>query len=217
MALPKAVLAALPAILFVAALPASAQSSIFVCTDAAGKKHTSDKPPPECLGREIRQLNPDGSLRRLIEPPLTPEQRAARAAEEAQKREAADRQREQSRRDLALLATYSSAEQIEAARTRALAGRQAVVDRSVSRLQQLAMDRKKIDQEAEFYAKRDQPDQLKRAYASNDALRQAEERIIADSKVEMRQIDERYAADARRFRELEASGMAGRRGTSPSP
>ncbi|MFN7570588.1 MAG: DUF4124 domain-containing protein [Betaproteobacteria bacterium] len=202
--------------MLIATSPALAQRSIFVCTDTAGKRITADRPPPECAGREIRELNADGSLRRVIAPPPTPEQRAARAAEEARQKEAAERQSEQTRRDLALLATYSSVEQIEAARARALAGRQATIDRAQVRKQQLEAQRKKLDQEAEFYPKRDLPDRLKRAYADNDMLRQAEDRIIADTGADMRRIGESFDADARRFRELEAAGSTGRRSTAPA-
>ncbi|MCE2970612.1 MAG: hypothetical protein LW847_10425 [Burkholderiales bacterium] len=215
MASPKSAAACLAALL-AATLPALAQRSIFVCTDAAGKRITADRPPPECAGREIRELNADGSLRRVIEPPPTPEQRAARAAEETRQKEAAERQREQTRRDLALLATYSSVAQIEAARARALAGRQATIDRAQVRKQQLEAQRKKLDQEAEFYPKRDLPEKLKRAYADNDMLSQAEDRIIADTRADMQRIGEGFDADARRFREMEAAGSTGRRSTAPA-
>lgn len=42
--------------------PAQAQSSgIYTCIDAQGKRHTADRPIPECLDREQRLLNRDGS------------------------------------------------------------------------------------------------------------------------------------------------------------
>ena len=63
---------------------------LYVCTDARGRTHSGDRPPAECVNREIRVLNRDGSLREVIPAPLTAEQRAARAAEEQRKAEEAD-------------------------------------------------------------------------------------------------------------------------------
>jgi hypothetical protein len=184
--------------------------SIYVCTDAGGKRITSDRPPPECAGREIRELRSDGSIKRVIEPPIAPAQRAAREAEEARKKEAAEKQREQTRRDLALLETYASVKEVEAARTRALASRQTIIERAQARKKQLVAQRKKIDLEAEFYAKRELPDKLKRAYADNDALQHTEDRIIADTQAEITRINASFDADAKRFHELEEAGAVNR-------
>jgi hypothetical protein len=184
--------------------------SIYVCTDAGGKRITADRPPPECAGRQIRELRADGSVKRVLEPPPAPEDRAARAAEEARKQEAAEKQREQTRRDLALLETYASSKEIEAARVRALAGRQTLVERSQTRKKQLVEQRKKIDVEAEFYANRALPDKLKRAYADNDTLQKAEDRIIADTQAEIGRINASFDADAKRFHELEEAGAVNR-------
>jgi hypothetical protein len=181
---------------------------LFVCLDANGKRITSDRPPPECATREIRELNPDGSLKRIIGPPLTAEQRAARAAEEQRKKEEAERAAEQRRNDRALLETYSSVEQIERARGRALAGRRLEVERAQRRKTELVEQSKKLDKEAEFYAKRELPDKLKRAYAELEGKQQTEDRIIADAQADMKRIDESYTADAKRYRELVADGLA---------
>src|SRR5882724_9514780 len=59
-------------LLALAAGGAHAQS--FVCTTASGKTVVGDQFPPECFDRETRELRSDGSLRRIIPPPLTPEQ-----------------------------------------------------------------------------------------------------------------------------------------------
>ena len=52
-------------------------AGIYTCTDGQGRKLTSDRPIAECVSREQRQLNRDGSLRRTVPPTLTPEERAA--------------------------------------------------------------------------------------------------------------------------------------------
>jgi hypothetical protein len=198
--------AAITAALFLCGIgAAAAQQSIFVCSDAKGRTVSGDRPPAECVGA-IRELRSDGSVRRVIEPPLTPEQKAARAAEEKRQREEAERQRAQMRKDLALLETYASEEEIENARARALATRQALIERATRRLEEHKRERKKLDNEAEFYAKREMPDKLKRAYEGNAALIRSEEKVIADSRAEVQRINERFDAERKRWRELVSAG-----------
>ncbi len=187
-------------------LAGSAQAQLYVCTDAKGRTYSGDKPPVECADRQVRELRSDGSVRRVIEPPLTPEQKAARAAEEKRQKEEAERQRENMRKDLALLDAYANEQEIEETRNRALASRIAIIERAKKRIEDHAKDRKKIDQEAEFYAKREVPEKIKRSYQLNDSLVRSEEKIIADAKADMDRVNERFDNDLRRFRELINAG-----------
>src|SRR5438445_11897262 len=60
----------------VAALAGAASAPIYSCIDANGKRLTSDRPIAECSTREQRILNPDGSVRRIVPPTMTAEERA---------------------------------------------------------------------------------------------------------------------------------------------
>ncbi len=102
------VLVASGVVVLLSALPVAAQTSLYSCTTASGKNITADLPPPECYNRPIKELRPDGSTRRVIEPPLSPEQRASRETEERRKADEDEKRRYQMRRDLALLETYGS-------------------------------------------------------------------------------------------------------------
>ena len=53
--------------------------SIYTCVDKQGRKLTSDRPIPECIDREQRELGPSGTLRRVIGPTLTQQEREALA------------------------------------------------------------------------------------------------------------------------------------------
>jgi hypothetical protein len=197
-----AVLAAAFALL--AATPAAA--NVFVCTDAHGRVITSDRPPPECAKVPIRELRPDGSVRRVIEPPLTAEQRRERAEQARREYQEQERRRAQARRDIALMETYASEDEIESARQAALASRQALIDRAHSRLDNFARERKRLDDEAEFYANRKMPDKLAHAFEANASLTQSEQKLIADMQAEMARINERFDAELKRFRELVLAG-----------
>lgn len=194
------------ALLLACALPAQAQTSLYSCTTASGKNITADLPPPECHNRPIRELRPDGSTRRVIEPPLTPEQRAARDAEERRKLDEQERRRQQMRKDVALLETYGDEADIEDARVRALATREAVIERAHKRMDDLKAERKKLDDEKEFYAKRDMPEKLKRSFAGNAEAVEAQKKVIADAEAEKARVNARFDGEVKRFRELVAAG-----------
>jgi hypothetical protein len=186
--------------------PACAWSQLYVCTTPGGRTLTGDVPPHECQNVVIRELNRDGSVRRVIEPPLTPEQRSARELEEKKRHEREMIAQEQMRKDRALLETYASEDEIEASRDRTLASRQTLIDRANQQLKEFKMDRKRLEDEAEFYAKRQLPDKLKRAMDDNTALQAQQAHAIDDIRADMRRINERYDAELRRFRELVMRG-----------
>jgi hypothetical protein len=183
-----------------------ARAQLFVCTTAAGKTITADQPPVECWDRTVRELRSDGSVRRTIEPPLTAEQRAERDAEAKRQIEQAERQRGQMRRDLSLLETYGSEGEIEATRNRALGDRQVLIERALKRMDELKLERKKLDNESEFYVKHDVPEKLRRALATNGEMVISQQKVIAETRADMARVNERYDAEAKRFRELVNSG-----------
>jgi hypothetical protein len=185
---------------------AAGTGALYVCTDARGKTITADQPPPQCSDRPVKELRPDGSVRRVIEPPLTAAQREQKAAEERRKAEEEVRRRDQVRRDQALLDAYGDENEIEEARVRTADSRRALIDRARKRMEELQRERKKLDDESEFYARREKPDKLKRAYDTNATMVKAQEKIIADTEAELARINERFDADRKRFRELMQTG-----------
>jgi len=196
------------AALFVAAASAaaqSAQSSIYSCT-ANGRTYSGDRPPAECANSDIRELNRDGSLRRVIPRPLSVEEQRARALEAKKRLEDEERMMSQRRRDRSLLEAYANEDEIEAARTKALDSSQVVIARSSQRIENLKIEKKRLDDESEFYKKREVPDSIKRGYILNTQSVSAEERVIAEARAEMQRINERFDAEKKRFRELLAQG-----------
>jgi hypothetical protein len=200
------VLFATSAWLLLASLPAAAQTSLYSCTTTAGKNITADLPPPECWNRPIKELRPDGSTRRVIEPPLSPAQQAAREAEERRQNDEAEKRRAQMRKDVALLETYGSEQDIEEARVRAVATREVVIERAHKRMDDLKGERRKLEDEKEFYTKRDMPEKLKRSFAGNAEAMQQQEKVIADANAEKARVNARFEAERQRFRELVTAG-----------
>jgi hypothetical protein len=110
------------------------------------------------------------------------------------------------RRDLALLETYATEAEIEETRNRALGSRQQLIDRAQQRLAEHHKERKRLDSEAEFYARRDMPDKLKRAFEGNAALTRTEQRIIDEVRADMERVNARFDAELGRWRQLVSSG-----------
>ena len=188
-----------------AAAAQPAPGAIFTCT-VNGKTFSGDRVPPECSNADLRELNRDGSVRRVIARPLTLEEQRARAVEAKKRLEDEDQQLAQRRRDKSLLEAYSSEEEIEAVRAKSLESSNKAVVRANQRIAGLNGERKKLDDEAEFYKKRVLPDQIKRSYVSIQQQVSAEERIASEARAEIQRINERFDAEKRRFREVLAQG-----------
>jgi hypothetical protein len=189
-----------------ALLPIGAWSQLYVCTTPGGRTLTGDTPPPECQNVVIRELNRDGSIKRVIEPPLTPEQKRRREEDDKKRRALEMAAQEQLRKDRALLETYASEDEIDASRDRTLASRQALIERANQQLKEIKMEHKRLEDETEFYARRQLPDKLKRALEDNAELQTQQLKTIDDIRAEMQRINERYDAELRRFRELVMRG-----------
>ncbi len=181
-------------------------AQLYVCTTRSGKTISGDRPPEECADRPVRELRGDGSVRRVIEPPLTEEQKAQREVERKKRIAEELAAREQLRKDRALLEAYGSEAEIEDARDRQLAQRNQMIEVAKKRLQGHMEARKKLDDEKEFYVKRQVPEKLKQAYVANDAIIRSEEKVLASLRADIVRINERFDEDRRRFAELVISG-----------
>lgn len=193
---------------------AAAQVLIFSCTDAGGKRLSSDRPLIECSGREQRVLNADGSLNRILPPPLTADERAV--LEERERRIAAERtaKLEAVRRDRNLLARYPTEAAHEAARAAALEDARGALRSSQARLATLAAERKPLVVEAEFYAGKTLPLKLRTQLDAVDAAVEAQRNLNANQQAELHRVNALYDADLSRLKKLWAGAEPGSVGTA---
>ena len=189
---------------------AQASSRIYTCKDASGKTITSDRPLPECQGREGRVLSKTGTTVQTIEAPLTDEQRAAREAEEEKKKEAAVLRAEQLRRDKALLSTYQNLDDLESKRQRALLQVEREMRESEKRVSLLEKAEQENKQELEFYKRKQMPVELKRRVDENEGALRAERLLLASKKDEIIQVHQKFDEDKRRYTELTAGPGKGK-------
>jgi hypothetical protein len=183
--------------------PAAPTGSIFTCIDARGQRLTSDRPIVECLDREQKELKKDGTVRRTIGPSLTAQERAA--LEERERKLAEERQRKDvERRALkALLARYPNQAVHDADRVKALRAAQDVIAAGERRVAELEEQRRKLQQETEFYKDRSKwPPKLKRQIEENEQQMAAQLRFIDAQGEEKKRIDARFDDELARLKPL---------------
>jgi hypothetical protein len=177
---------------------------IYTCVDAQGRKLTSDRPIPECNDREQKLLNPSGTVKQKIGPTLTAAERAAQESKEKQELEERNRISEEHRRDKALLSRYPSRAVHDKERAEALAQINAVSKAAATRLTELTAQRKKLDDEMEFYKKNPNkaPEYLRRQLEENTQSAAVQKRFIADQDEEVRRVNGRFDDELVRLRQL---------------
>lgn len=188
----------------------SAKPSIYTCVDAKGHRITSDRPIPECLDRDQRLLNPDGSLRGVRERYLSPAERAARDEERHRQQLEAAAKMDAVRRDRNLLARYPNQAAHDKARAAALDDVQHSIEVSKTRLLELERERQPLLSEAEFYAKQKRlPPKLKRALDDNEASTDAQKSLIQNQQVELRRVTALYDTELAKLKRLWAGAPPG--------
>ena len=159
-------------------------------------------PPPECANVEIRELNPDGSLRRIIPPRQTPEQKKAEEEKRRQSAECDERNEAQRQENEALIRRYPIEDDLIVARDRTLANEKARLDQQNQRLKDLKVARARLEDEKALYKGRQLPDALQADFKANDSSSAAAEHQVEVLNSEMEQIAKKFAADLKRYREL---------------
>lgn len=183
--------------------------SIFTCVDAAGRRLTADRPIAACNDREQRVLNADGSLRRILPPQMTADERAA--FEEVERRREAEMQakRDAIRRDRNLLARFPDEAAHQRAREAALDDVRNAVRASEQRLADLNKERKPLMDEAEFYNGRTMPPKLRNQIDAVDVALVAQRATVVNQQAEIGRITALFDAELAHLRRLWAGAQPG--------
>lgn len=182
----------------------AAGANIFCCNDERGKQVCGDILPMACVGRAYREINQVGMVVRIVEAPLSPEMKALRAQEERKKQEAEEAEREQRRMDAALMQTYATESDIDLMRQRAEADVYKAIAAANEKIAEAKKRRKKFENEAEFYKKKQVPPEVEKGLKDEDYEIRAQEELIEAKKREFDLIKAKYDEDRRRFRDMKA-------------
>jgi chromosome segregation ATPase len=185
-------------------LPIAAHSqSIYICKDAAGKTFTSDRLLSECAGRAVREMDKNGMVRREIPAPLTLEQKRQKHAEEERIKAEAEAAEQQKQADRAMLARYRNENDIADARRRTLELVQDQITRESGALATAEKDKKEVQQKLEqFGNKKPVPPFLQAKLTEGDQSIAAIKKKIAGYQAEAAQINLKFDATLKRYREL---------------
>ena len=138
------------AVLLAAAF-APAAGAAYKCTDAKGVTHIGDTPPEACATIVMYEMHPNGTIIRKIDPTPTAQQLRA-LQDEQEKRKEADRvAAEQKRKDMALLATYSTEREFDVVRDRNIEPITGRIHGNEERIKAVEKRIREIEDEMEFY------------------------------------------------------------------
>ena len=180
---------------------------IYTCTDASGRRITSDRPIASCVDREQRVLGNTGVELRRLGPTLTEQERNALEAKRRQEQAEQIQLREERSRERALLLRYPNQGAHDAARTDALAQVNDVIALAQRRQAELKQRRVKLNTEMEFYQKdpKKAPANLRRQLKENDESQAEQLHYISQQDEEKQRINQRFDAELLQLRKLWAA------------
>ena len=197
---------------------AAGGAGIYSCVDSRGRTITADRPIADCSDREQRELNPSGTVKRKVDPTLTAREQAEREEKDRQAQQAQLRAQEERRRERALLIRYPTPAAHDRERADALAQIDVVIQAARKRVGELALDRKKVDEELEFYS-RDisrAPASLKRELDDIQQSVAVQNRFIADQEDEKKRVNARFDDERVRLSKLWPPQPAAAAGVTPT-
>ncbi len=194
----------LPFVIAIAlALPAQAQQGnarMYKCVDATGKVYYSDKLNPDCA--QGSELNRQGVV--------MPKKKVANPAQRSKADVGVDSKdsQHQERRDRALMATYTTEEEIDAARDRSLAIPAQATKSVESKLDKINGQLTELKNQADALAaqKKPLPSRLLEDVNAHQKELARIEADLAQRKVQADSISAKFEADKLRFRELKGLG-----------
>ncbi|APW47939.1 DUF4124 domain-containing protein [Rhodoferax antarcticus] len=177
---------------------------IYTCTDARGRRLTSDRPIPECRDREQKILNPSGTVKTHVGPTLTSmERRDIEAKAKAEQAQQAILE-EEKRRDRALLMRYPAPAVHQQERSAALSHVSRVKQTALTQVTDLLTQKTKLLAELDFYEKDPSkaPRKLKRQIDEVNQTLAAQGRFMADKDAEATRVNARFDAEQARLEPL---------------
>lgn len=184
--------------------------SIYTCIDSKGRRITSDRPIVDCLDREQQRLGKTGTVREVIPPSYTREEREKLEAQRRAEAEKEARIQEEKRRDRALLVRYPNQAVHDKERQEALLQIDEVISAVNKREVALVAQRKDIDTEFEFYSSdpNKAPMWLKRKREDNEKQMEVQKRFLADQMQEKQRVNARFDEELVKLKQLWAEQAA---------
>lgn len=189
--------------------PGASTGGIYTCRTEDGRRLTSDRPIPECLARGQSVLNRDGSVKGAVAPSLTAEERALRDEQERLSKSAQAARQDAVRRDRNLKLRFPNQEAHDRMREAAQEPGRIAIRNAEKRLTELAVERKPLLDELEFYVGRQVPPKLRRQLDDNEAEATALRSSITTQQAELDRVTRLYDIELVHLRKLWAGAEPG--------
>jgi len=190
------------AVALCAAAPLIAQAQMtYRCLGSDGKKYYGSAIPMQCAGKPVEVLNSGGMVVKRIDPAAEEKARLEKQAKEGKRPEyQSTQERDEDRRNRALLATYTSAKDIEDARGRALRDNAAQAGRFEQRIKDLQTRRTRYEKELETYKKDGKASNTVEDNIKNVDLEiAAQQELLRAKQAEIPSINAKYDEDKKRY------------------
>lgn len=211
--------ACLAACLALGALPAAA-AGVYKWTDDQGVVHYSDQLPADGVNKGGVVIDKQGRQVKKIDPMLTPAQAKAKEAEDERVRQIAKGQEEKSRRDVALTHSYTSEEEIDFARSRALLAVESQLRSAETYIADLTRRQQELKKDKLAYGTKPVPPTLDNELSGLDEELARQDKVLAQRRAEITAINAKYESDKVRWREIRSDQKvpaAAAANTPPAP
>ena len=190
--------------------------AIYTCTDAKGRKLTSDRPIAECVDRAQQEMSPQGTVKRVLGPTLTAQERAVQDDKDKAALAVRLQAEEAKRRDRAMLSRFPNKVAHDKERSQAVELVDEVIKTGAKRIVELGELRVAINTDYEFYKKDPSkaPLALKRRLEENDSSILAQQRFIYDQDLLKSRVNLRFDEELIKLKGLWALANAPVGGTA---
>jgi len=185
------------------ALPAQA-AGLYKWTDDQGVVHYSDQLPADAMNKGSVVFDKQGRPIKKIDPALTPAQAKAKEVEDERQRAINKVQEDKLRRDTALLHSYTSEEEIDFARSRALSAIESQLKSAEEYASELARRQQELQKQKDAVAGKPIPQKLENELATIDEELARQAKVLAQRKADYATLSAKYDIDKQRFREIRA-------------
>ncbi len=183
---------------------AAVAAGMYKWTDEKGAVHYSDQMPPDAVNKGTVVFDKQGRQVKKIEPAPTPEQLKAKELEDERQKAIVRQRDDQTRKDQALMQSYTSENEIELARSRAISS----VANQIKSAEIYTGDLTRRQQELEKQKAAQGGKPLSAALETeltslNDEIAR-QGRLLAQKKDELLTVNARYDVDKRRWQEIKS-------------
>jgi len=186
------------------AAPSAVAAGMYKWTDEKGIVHYSDQMPPEAVNKGTVVMDKQGRPLKKIEATPTPEQQKAKEIEDERLKTIARLRDEQTRKDQALLQSYTSEDEIEFARNRAISAVTNQIKSADDYTAGLARRQQELEKQKAALGGKPMSAALETELTSLNNELGRQNRLVALKKDELATISARYDIDKRRWQEIKA-------------